>query len=270
MASNFENFHPDQESTSLAQDWANRLISNLQQSSPLNESIEIEENVPMNDVFLNLKYLRFLLQLFNNDLVADVPCYFIDESPVFFNIHSLFPFQNWFYDLADIEDVRFSGYFNRLENRYSYRLRFPNPDSYFFLLDYLMQSLSRTSETNLRLARASEVLESTEVLLGSFLSYRISWFRQLFRQPPSSNQGNTNNQFLTITVNTKNPGLRLSSSPAYFINWTFFGNPTTPLNGPILPGSYIFGGDGSLLPSFTVDPVKFNVPPHTNLTLTKI
>jgi len=64
-----------------------------------------------------------------------------------------------------------------------------------------------------------------------------------------------------VQVSCRTPGLRIHISPAYFINWVFFGSPTTPVAGYVLPGRYVFAGDGPMLPRRRRDPAVFCIPP---------
>ncbi|HYE24710.1 MAG TPA: hypothetical protein VEG32_05870 [Clostridia bacterium] len=66
--------------------------------------------------------------------------------------------------------------------------------------------------------------------------------------------------YLPFTVCTRTPNLDLEQAPAYFLNWTYFGGPTTPTNGWILPGLYRFRGRDAAGRHYN-DPVKFKVPP---------
>jgi hypothetical protein len=65
------------------------------------------------------------------------------------------------------------------------------------------------------------------------------------------------------------PGLRIHISPAYFISWIYFGSPTTPVSSYVLPGRYVFAGDGPMLPQLTVDNGIFSIPPNYTLTLAR-
>lgn len=74
---------------------------------------------------------------------------------------------------------------------------------------------------------------------------------------------------LQVQVSCLTPGLRIHVSPAYFINWVFFGSPTTPVSGYVLPGRYVFAGDGPMLPKRTRDRAVFSIPPNYHCTLTR-
>ncbi len=75
---------------------------------------------------------------------------------------------------------------------------------------------------------------------------------------------------LHVKVFSQTPGLRIQVAPAFFIDqWLFFGHPSTPVSGPILPGRHVFAGDGPMLPRRTVDPVIFATPPTFEIKLTR-
>jgi hypothetical protein len=62
-----------------------------------------------------------------------------------------------------------------------------------------------------------------------------------------------------VTVRCNNTGYRIIVSPAYFIDWSYFGSPSTPVTREMLPGRYIFGTDsinGSIIP----DKLVFRIP----------
>jgi hypothetical protein len=127
-----------------------------------------------------------------------------------------------------------------------------------------------------RLCKSTDVMATVDNLLSSFLSYRIwayassFWRVHLWPRPSTSPIGAPQVNYLNVTVSTVNPGLRIFSSPVYFITWTYFGAPTTPVSGPLLPGRYLFSGQGSLVPIFTCDPAQFNIPPTLNPVLSAI
>jgi hypothetical protein len=73
---------------------------------------------------------------------------------------------------------------------------------------------------------------------------------------------------LQMRVSCRTPGLRMHISPAYFINWTFFGAPTTPVSSYVLPGRYVFAADGPRFARWIRDPGIFAVPPTYEAFLT--
>lgn len=74
---------------------------------------------------------------------------------------------------------------------------------------------------------------------------------------------------LQIQVSCLTPGLRIHVAPAYFISWVFFGSPSTPVSSYVLPGRYVFAGDGPMLPRRTKDHGVFSIPPTYQPALTR-
>lgn len=74
---------------------------------------------------------------------------------------------------------------------------------------------------------------------------------------------------LQVQVSCRTPGLRIHVSPAYFVTWRFFGSPSTPVTSYVLPGRYIFAGDGSMLPRLRRDNGVFCIPPNYHPALTR-
>lgn len=77
-----------------------------------------------------------------------------------------------------------------------------------------------------------------------------------FESPVSPNVGTG---LFRVTVKCKAPGYRILVSPAYFIDWLYFGAPSTPVTNEMLPGRYIFGTD-SIDGSVVSDGVIFRIP----------
>jgi|ERR1051326_1588095 hypothetical protein len=76
--------------------------------------------------------------------------------------------------------------------------------------------------------------------------------------PPDPSDGSSG---LHVKVSCQTLGLRLHVSPAYYINWAYFGSPTTPVTSYLLPGRYIFAGDGPIMPRRRRDSGVFSIPP---------
>lgn len=74
---------------------------------------------------------------------------------------------------------------------------------------------------------------------------------------------------LQVQVSCRTPGLRIHVSPAYFVTWQFFGSPSTPVTSYVLPGRYIFAGDGPMLPRQRRDNGVFCIPPTYYPALTR-
>jgi hypothetical protein len=125
-----------------------------------------------------------------------------------------------------------------------------------------------------------EAAESIQRALTQFLSYRFAgmkrWFdwaqrggtkppRWPFRRrgnpplPPLSDGGG-----LKVRVSCNTRGLRIHVSPAYFVSWVYFGSPTSPVVSYVLPGRYIFAGDGPMMPKRRTDPTVFCIPADYN------
>jgi hypothetical protein len=106
--------------------------------------------------------------------------------------------------------------------------------------------------------------------LKEFLSYRFAGMKKWYEWihgigTPTVGPGGS----LQVQVSCRTPGLRIHVSPAYFINWVFFGSPTTPVTSYVLPGRYVFAGDGPMLPKFIQDAGVFCMPPTYHATLSK-
>lgn len=73
---------------------------------------------------------------------------------------------------------------------------------------------------------------------------------------------------LEMEVSCSQSSLRIHFSPAYFLEWEFFGHPSTPVRNFIPPGRYIFGGDGPGMNGIEADSGVFKIPPtyHAHLT----
>lgn len=72
--------------------------------------------------------------------------------------------------------------------------------------------------------------------------------------------GTSNSPYLPFTVHADNAGIDVEQAPAYFLSWVFFGGPTTPADGWILPGLYRFRGRNHN-GKYRTDPTKFKIPP---------
>ena len=168
-------------------------------------------------------------------------------------------------------------------------LRFSSPRYFYDFRDFLYflnRYEGRSKESLLESVPLEQSLTDTAKSLLSFLTARIVGVARAV-QLPGSGGGNDGGggggsgggtggsggsgggavHYVTISVSTINHGLRLQTSPAYFIRWGHFGHPTSPVSGPILPGRYLFGGDGPSVPTFKFDPVPVDIPPHMTIPL---
>ena len=138
----------------------------------------------------------------------------------------------------------------------------------------MLRHFAREGE-KVTMADAREVTGGVERSLKSFLSYRFAgmkqwgeWIQGRNRSatpPPAVGPGGA----LQVQVSCLTPGLRIHISPAYFINWVFFGSPTTPVTSYVLPGRYVFAGDGPMQPKRTKDHGIFCIPPTYHPALTR-
>jgi hypothetical protein len=142
-------------------------------------------------------------------------------------------------------------------------------------LDFLEEAV-RSKRHRFAPVAIDAAMESVRNLLATFLSYRI-WGTQTHRadNPPISGlpPAGAGARFagsLRVRVTSRNHGMRIYWAPAFFITWTFFGYPSSPVTDYLAPGRYVFGGDGGPLPYFVSDPAAFNIPPTLNPVLQAI
>ena len=108
--------------------------------------------------------------------------------------------------------------------------------------------------------------------LGKFLQVRIAGIRfwgnsnideRVFDSDFSEDQNPTNSPngsgLFRVTVSCTAKDYRIFVTPAYFIDWTFFGYPSSPVANHILPGRYLFGTD-SIMGKITEDQAIFVIP----------
>ena len=107
--------------------------------------------------------------------------------------------------------------------------------------------------------------------LSLFLGYRFEGFSFWHRQPKArmSNSGGPpvpgtaapgGNGFY-IQLSCVRHHLAAYASPAYAVTWRNLGSFTTPANGVLPPGVWIFGAQGKTSPHITPDPNPVHVPP---------
>lgn len=147
--------------------------------------------------------------------------------------------------------------------------------------DTVVQTIDIATAENkeLRALDVDHAEESARTGLRLFLSFRFwgwkvhgeqsgyggGWFRQRDMTGESAPHGG-----LTVRVFNLTPGLRIHVAPAYFIDdWLFFGHPSTPVEGPLMPGRYVFAADGPMLPRRRIDPGVFPIPPTLKVKLTR-
>jgi len=240
---------------------------------------EQAEGVPINDVVFNVGQMAGEFAMARRWKVG-IPCLKLHDG-----------------DLAPISMAEFFGGSNWPSYGSEEWIRFwerygPSPfPSHRFWGEFPRQS--EQGEEGVVVTDISEAVGGVERNLRSFLSYRFAgikrwreWIQgiggQFFRgskgppqskgpgggsppPPPAFGPGGG----LQVQVSCLTPGLRIHVSPAYFITWVFFGNPTTPVTSYVLPGRYVFAGDGPMLPRRTKDHGVFCIPPTYHPALTR-
>lgn len=283
-------FEPDKESISRAEALASLLMDDLRMVSE-NDSLsrkpqeifsegrysKLAEGVPINDVVTNVGQMATefaMARRWDNELL----CLKLDDggfAPISMMEYLGAPL--WpSYGLEDWLNVWESNF------------RFP---PHHFWRDILHSS--EKQEERLTVANVREAEEGVERGLGDFLSYRFigmkkwtEWIQGTRNRllggskgasggvrggssspppPPAVGPGGG----LQVQVSCLTPGLRIHVSPAYFIRWVFFGSPTTPVSSYLLPGRYVFAGDGPMLPKRTRDHGVFSIPPTYHAALTR-
>jgi hypothetical protein len=147
------------------------------------------------------------------------------------------------------------------------------PINLFRMFDYAASEknddLGLISHDSLRKIMIETLSYFIKIRYSSFFNEQIVQRikRSFIDTPPSVSNKGIENKYLTISLSTINHGLQIQASPAYFISWSYFGNPTSPISGYLKPGRYIFGGQGLGLPTFTVDKTFVDVPPNFNVNL---
>jgi hypothetical protein len=77
--------------------------------------------------------------------------------------------------------------------------------------------------------------------------------------------GDIKHGLMMVRVTCKSSGLRVHSSPAFFVDWNYFGDPSNPdVDGWLLPGRYIFATDGPCPPDYLPDGGVFPIPSQYN------
>ncbi len=147
--------------------------------------------------------------------------------------------------------------------------------------DLLNEAIHSYAEQNRQLTTVNvdEAEESAHFNLRIFLNFRF-WGSKNWRdqsqddfygsRPPVTQIPPEPGDGLHVRVFSRTRGLRIQVAPAFYVDqWLFFGHPSTPVSGPILPGRHVFAGDGPMLPRRTVDPVIFATPPTFDIKLTR-
>jgi hypothetical protein len=244
-------YTPDSASRRRADELASNLMAQVREGRFRRERQRNQSNVPLSDVIYNLERLSLLLA-YSRSTDFPLPCLQINGTLVAIDLISeILPSRHLSVSLDFLVDSQWLYYLFRRMSRRGWEF---NDEGVISVSPF-------------------EVEESTRVSLSSFLAYRIAGIGDT----PSDTGGvfafnlpAAPTTYLTVKVSTANPGLQLSAAPAYFINWMYFGAPTSPVTGYLLPGMYIFGGSGPLQPKFKFDPTPIAIPPYLNPTLTNI
>jgi hypothetical protein len=121
------------------------------------------------------------------------------------------------------------------------------------------------------IGRAGDLLnDGFRAALTLFLAFRFTG-KKILRHPrafysqnasgtPNPGAAAHGNNAFHIELDCSNQGLAAYASPAYAVTWQNLGSLTSPARGILPPGAWIFGADGSPLPSFTYDPRPVHIP----------
>jgi len=260
-------FEPDEESTSRASALTSRLMENLKMVvEERTEPAEVREifapehyaerveGVPVADVVENVGRMAtefMLLNQFESDVLC---CRLGDGQPAPVSISKL---------LGGLPAHYPTDAFLRIMGTSPIGGNFVQA----LLRDHQQQDPSLT------FVDVREAEDSTERNLGAFLSYRFAGMKvwnEWIQRFQNFGSGVPNDPIpseigpgggLQVEVFCRTRGLRIHISPAYFIDWVFFGSPTTPVASYVLPGRYIFAGDGPMLPTRVRDEAVFSIPP---------
>jgi hypothetical protein len=275
-------FELDEESVSRGEKLSSRLMDDLRRVSEKGAEPEMRrelfseqrysdqaDGVPINDVLADVGQLAVEFAAARR-WHGEVPCLKLDDgtlAPISFS--EFFGGPLWLsYGSAD---------WFELWDRY-FGLPFP-PGGFW------REILRRSGpEEQVRITNLEEAEGGLKRNLGGFLSYRFAgmkrwgeWIQGRYGisrsklpsggtpPPPAVGPGGG----MQVQVSCLTPGLRIHISPAYFITWVYFGSPTTPVAGYVLPGRYVFAGDGPMQPRRKKDPAVFCIPADYHPTLTR-
>jgi len=281
-------FEPDEESESRAEKLSSRLMDGvrmfLEKLPPPDigrkmfseqEYSEYAQDVPISDVVTNVGQMASEFATVRR-WGDEIPCLKLESG-----------------DLVPISMTEFFG--GSFWPDYSSELWIDFWQRYFPLHRYWHDLVrdSRLKEESLVVTDISKVVSAVGRNLTGFLAYRfagISRWREWIQgaggqlsggskgpprrgrtgsdgppPPPAVGPGGG----LQVQVSCLTPGLRIHVSPAYFIRWVFFGSPSTPVSSYLLPGRYVFAGDGPMLLRRTKDHGVFSIPPTYHPYLTR-
>lgn len=285
-------FEPDEESVSRAVKFSSRLVHDLRmvtEEGPPSEMrrelfseqryAEQAEGVPINDVVANVGRMADEFAMARR-WDGEVPCLKLaDGNMAPISMTEMFSGPYW----PSYGSEEWTEFWERYGP-------FPFPPHRFWR-EFLRRS--QRGEEGVVVTDFHEAVRSIERNLTSFLSYRFAgmkkwreWFQGISGQffggskgpprsrgpggsspppPPAVGPGGG----FQVQVSCLTPGLRIHVSPAYFITWVFFGCPTTPVTSYVLPGRYVFAGDGPMLTRRTKDHGVFCIPPTYHPALTR-
>jgi hypothetical protein len=128
----------------------------------------------------------------------------------------------------------------------------------------LSHHYARTNTAAIFVVGINSALHGIREQLIKFLTVRIAT-EYIAKQRFSGGMNNTPN-FLSIMVSSQAVGARVSYSPSYFINYLPLAAPTSPVQGIVPPGRYIFRLTKPG-PQHLVDQQVFDIPPSFNISL---
>jgi hypothetical protein len=280
-------FELDEESVSRAEKLSSRLMHDLREASEGGSQSETrrglfsesrysdeEEGVPLGDVVANVNQMAMEFATARR-WDGEIPCLKLDDgglAPISLTEFFAGPSSSFYgsEDWVELWDRYFGG---------------PFPPH------RLWREILKRSERQEERVVVSDVREAEAAVqrsLNAFLSYRFAgmkrwakWIKGIgsdrpggppwwpFRRmnsiggaPPTPAVSPGGGLRVQVSCNTR--GLRIHVSPAYFISWVYFGSPTSPVVSYVLPGRYIFAGDGPMLPRRRKDPTVFCIPADYN------
>lgn len=128
----------------------------------------------------------------------------------------------------------------------------------------VLRGLDSWNEDNQRWLSNEDAVEAFGAELVPFLSQRVA--SQIYFPIRGLTGGmNQTPLMLPVTVRAYTLGARVSYSPSYFVNYQTLASPTSPVQGMLLPGRYIFMISAPNQKLF--DQGLFNLPPDFDISL---
>ncbi len=261
LNSNLEN-QSKQVADLLTEQYISSIFENQQKGKITNEYVGLE----LNDINENLTTLKTQIRLLERIGLKDqTPCLTVGETKIPIDIF------NYLDDREKATSLS-QDYYDEFDYRHSFM------DERLFRL---VAGIKNSTNNYVTIQSLEFVKSNVKKALSSFIEMRhasffnqgitnkiSSFFRRNGGSPPNLS-GVSNSKYLTVKVNTNNHGLDIEASPAYFVKWKKFGSPTSPIEGYLIPGTYIFAGSGIGLPTFTTDLTPVDIPPNLDITITK-